>query len=95
MYLAWIAPNAAAPEVVVHCKWYHRENNAIDPHNRLPLVTRWRNFDRCKFELLKNLEVESIALWPAHEFVNDAFQIRRGMFNVVLDKGDRSYFKED
>ena len=41
-----------------------------------------------------SLAYESISLWPAHDLVDGAFQVRPGMFNVVLDKADKSPFKD-
>ena len=96
MFLAWITPEAAQPEVVVECEWHipvFRDTRS--PISGLPKVTRWENFDRCKYALLKTCYAEGCCLWPAH-IVGDSGNmiIVPNQFNVILNRGDRSVYDD-
>jgi hypothetical protein len=97
MFLAWITPEAAQPEVIVECEWYISvPGDDRESISGLPKVTRWHNFDRSKYALLKTAFAEGCCLWPAH--ISDA---RTGLmtvvptqFNVILNRGDRSVYDD-
>ena len=95
MFCAWIAPNAAQPEVVCECDWYLQQpGEELDILNGLPKITRWRNFDRSKFALLKNMFVEGCVFWPAHTVVNNTLVPISETFNVIRNRCDRSPFDD-
>jgi hypothetical protein len=96
MFLAWISPHAAQPEVIVECEWFMLvPGDTKSPISGLPKVTRWQNFDRCKFALLKNCYAEGCCLWPAHTLAESGeMVVLPNQFNVILNRGDRSVYDD-
>ena len=98
MFLAWISPDAAQPEVVCECEWYRHDHDGdgYDELNGLPKITRWPNFNRAKFALLKNMYVEGCVFWPAHEWDEEhrRLVVIPETFNVLRNRCDRSTFND-
>lgn len=96
MFLAWISPQAAQPEVVCQCNWFLQQpGDEFDELNGLPKIVRWHNFDRSKFALLKNMFVEGVVYWPAHrrDANGDLVKIP-DTYNVIGNRRNRSPFDD-
>jgi len=55
-------------EIIVEAEWY--EVVGVNPRTKLTQIRRNRNFDRCRFNFLKNLSPYNCVFWPSN--INDA-----------------------